>query len=165
MPSAWGHTRLLETDWRFITQESHCFSCGSVNLMFLEMWNAFRSDAVDPLSLPEVLYAPSSFTAKGYVQPFSDSPLDDEPLGENVYIEILSQARDYVYIFTPYLIIDNELQSALMAVAAYRDVEYGAILYGGDDVSKEKWDSRNWRDRGDIRVGLTELAKEILLVL
>ena len=31
MPSAWGHTRLLETDWRFITQESHCFSCGSVN--------------------------------------------------------------------------------------------------------------------------------------
>ena len=30
MPSAWGHTRLLETDWRFITQESHCFSCGSV---------------------------------------------------------------------------------------------------------------------------------------
>lgn len=56
-------------------------------------------------------------------------------------------------------------QSALMAVAAYREVEYGAILYGGDDVSKEKWDSRNWRDRGDIRVGLTELAKEILLVL
>ena len=30
MPSAWGHTRLLETDWRLITQESHCFSCGSV---------------------------------------------------------------------------------------------------------------------------------------
>ncbi len=56
-------------------------------------------------------------------------------------------------------------QSALMAVAAYREVDYGAILYGGDDVSKEKWDSRNWRDRGDIRAGLTELAKEILLVL
>ncbi len=32
MPSAWGHTRLLETDWRFITQESHCFSCGSVKV-------------------------------------------------------------------------------------------------------------------------------------
>jgi len=30
MPSAWGHTRLLETDWRLITQESYCFSCGSV---------------------------------------------------------------------------------------------------------------------------------------
>jgi len=32
MPSAWGHTRLLETDWRLITQESHCFSCGSVKI-------------------------------------------------------------------------------------------------------------------------------------
>ena len=32
MPSAWGHTRLLETDWRLITQESHCFSCGSVKV-------------------------------------------------------------------------------------------------------------------------------------
>ena len=30
MPLAWGHTRLLETDWRLITQESHCFGCGSV---------------------------------------------------------------------------------------------------------------------------------------
>ena len=35
MPSAWGHTRLLETDWRLITQESHCFSCGSVNSLKL----------------------------------------------------------------------------------------------------------------------------------
>ena len=32
MPSAWGHTRLLETDWRLITQESHCFRCGSVKI-------------------------------------------------------------------------------------------------------------------------------------
>ena len=30
MPLAWGHTRLLETDWRLITQESHLFTCGSV---------------------------------------------------------------------------------------------------------------------------------------
>ena len=36
MPSAWGHTRLLETDWRLITQESHCFSCGSVKWLHIE---------------------------------------------------------------------------------------------------------------------------------
>ena len=34
MPSAWDHTRLLETDWRLITQESHCFSCGSVKSVY-----------------------------------------------------------------------------------------------------------------------------------
>ena len=40
MPSAWGHTRLLETDWRLITQESHCFSCGSVNCgIYFLIWN------------------------------------------------------------------------------------------------------------------------------
>ena len=33
MPLAWGRTRLLETDWRLITQESHCFSCGIVNML------------------------------------------------------------------------------------------------------------------------------------
>ena len=38
MPLAWGHTRLLETDWRFITQESHCFSCGSVKFDGLNWW-------------------------------------------------------------------------------------------------------------------------------
>lgn len=37
MPSAWGHTRLLETDWRLITQESHCFSCGSVKASIVAM--------------------------------------------------------------------------------------------------------------------------------
>ncbi len=66
------------------------------------------------------------------MQPFSDSPLDDEPLGENIYIEILSQARDYVYIFTPYLIIDNELQSAL-CLAAKRGVDVRIVTPGIPD--------------------------------
>ena len=43
MPSAWGHTRLLETDWRFITQESHRFSCGSVNDPF-HLWSPAHSE-------------------------------------------------------------------------------------------------------------------------
>lgn len=104
----------------------------SFTLMFLEMWNAFRSDTVDPGTLPEVHPVERSFSQKGYVQPFSDSPLDDEPLGENIYIEILSQARDYVYIFTPYLIIDNELQSAL-CLAAKRGVDVRIVTPGIPD--------------------------------
>lgn len=50
-------------------------------------------------------------------------------MGENVYIEILSQARKYVYIFTPYLIIDNELQSAL-CLAAKRGVDVRIVTPG-----------------------------------
>ena len=56
------------------------------------------------------------------MQPYGDSPLDDEPVGENVYLEILNQAEDYVYIFTPYLIIDNEMKTALV-LAAKRGID------------------------------------------
>ena len=51
------------------------------------------------------------------MQPYADSPLDEERLAENVYLDILAQAQRYVYIFTPYLIIDNELMTALELVA------------------------------------------------
>ena len=47
MPSAWGHTRLLETDWRLITQESHCFSCGSVNSYFLSFQEGARLEIMN----------------------------------------------------------------------------------------------------------------------
>ncbi len=59
------------------------------------------------------------------------------------------------------IIVEME-QSAMIAVSEFRNVNYGAIIYGGDDVSKEKWDSRNWRDKTDIRLGLTELCLEIV---
>ena len=85
------------------------------------MWNAFKKTEEDFGA-----FRPSSCdmgkASDGIVQPYSDSPLDDENLGENVYLEILSQAEDYVYIFTPYLIIDNEMKTA-MVLAAKRGVD------------------------------------------
>ncbi|MFQ9892487.1 MAG: cardiolipin synthase [Emergencia sp.] len=90
-------------------------------VMFLTMWNAFKKTEEDFGA-----FRPSSCdmgkASDGIVQPYSDSPLDDENLGENVYLEILSQAEDYVYIFTPYLIIDNEMKTA-MVLAAKRGVD------------------------------------------
>ena len=53
----------------------------------------------------------------GYVQPYADSPLDEETVGENVYLNIIQKAKEYVYINTPYLIIDNELVTALTLAA------------------------------------------------
>ncbi|MGL5354449.1 MAG: phospholipase D-like domain-containing protein, partial [Clostridium sp.] len=53
----------------------------------------------------------------GFVQPFGDSPLDDDIVGETVYINMINKAKDYVYITTPYLIIDNELMTALISAA------------------------------------------------
>lgn len=59
------------------------------------------------------------------------------------------------------LMVEME-QAALLAVSAFRGVSYGAILYGGDDVSKDTWDNRGWRDRKDIRYGLAKITADIL---
>ncbi len=53
----------------------------------------------------------------GYVQPYSDNPLDFEPVGENVYLGMISAARDYIWIATPYLIIDEQMEQALIRSA------------------------------------------------
>ena len=41
------------------------------------------------------------FEVDGYVTPYGDSPLDDENVGENVYLNMINQAYDYLYITTP----------------------------------------------------------------
>ena len=99
---------------------------------FLNLWNAFRKTDED--------YAPflraASYRAKEHapilVQPYFDSPLDNENVGENVYLDILAQAERYVYIFTPYLVIDAELQTALCN-AAKRGVDVRIVTPGIPD--------------------------------
>ena len=43
--------------------------------------------------------------ASGYVQPYADSPLDGEPVGENVYLNLIKTAKKRLYVATPYLIL------------------------------------------------------------
>jgi len=51
--------------------------------------------------------------------------------------------------------------AAFFAVAQFRDVVLGQILYGGDDLSGDEWDSRQWHSREDIRANLVDLALRI----
>lgn len=55
--------------------------------------------------------------------------------------------------------------SAFCAVAEFRNVIFGQILYGGDDVSCDEWDSRCWTDRTDIREAIFRLAVEACISL
>ena len=57
------------------------------------------------------------YRGNGFVQPYTDSPLDHENIGENIYMNIINRSKRYVYIFTPYLIIDNEMIVALSNAA------------------------------------------------
>jgi uridine phosphorylase len=59
-----------------------------------------------------------------------------------------------------------EMEAAgLMAVAAFRDVAFGQILYAGDDLSGDRWDNRGWQSRAEIRHQLFWLAADACLNL
>ena len=91
----------------------------NMTAMFLHMWNVITNNREDH-SLEEYLphvWHPEAFEGDGYIQPFCDSPLDNETVGENVYLNIINRAKRYVYICTPYLVIDNEMMTALCLAA------------------------------------------------
>ena len=91
----------------------------NMTAMFLYMWGIVtRTDtSLDFGNYVPHRWHPNEFPGSGYVQPFCDSPLDDEIVGENVYLNIINRAKNYVYICTPYLIIDNEMMTALCLAA------------------------------------------------
>ncbi|WP_051539888.1 cardiolipin synthase [Ruminococcus sp. FC2018] len=100
----------------------------SFTLMFLQMWNMTEAQpGWDECSI--------SFPSKrtdGFVMPYCDNPLDDEKVGESVYMDIINRSISYIHIMTPYLILDNELENAL-TYAAKRGVEVKIILPGIPD--------------------------------
>ena len=89
----------------------------SFTTMFFNVWNAFRKDKENTenyivkkaLPVSETNSAPSN----SLIQPYDDSPLDGENVGETVYLDVINRAKDYVYIFTPYLILDDFVRAAL----------------------------------------------------
>lgn len=91
--------------------------------MFLQMWNAGEKQR----SYTPYLNTTPRPMEQGVVIPFADAPMDDENVGEMVYLNILNQAKDYVYIMTPYLILDNEMVTALQ-FAAKRGVDVRIVL-------------------------------------
>jgi cardiolipin synthase len=102
----------------------------SLTCMFLEMWNVIDNTDKDYGSyLPKYDFKASD---KGYVAPYADCPLDGEAVGENVYMNIVKNAKRYVYFTTPYLIITDEMQREL-SQAAKRGVDVRIITPGIPD--------------------------------
>ncbi|MCL2702103.1 MAG: cardiolipin synthase [Defluviitaleaceae bacterium] len=95
----------------------------SFTLMFIETWNTVCKvdERINDYEALNKTWngAPGN---DGLVLPYSDSPLNDERLGENIYIDILNQSKRYVYIFTPYLIAGEKMVYALQ-MAAKRGVD------------------------------------------
>lgn len=102
----------------------------SLTAMFLEMWNAMRETDTDYGKY----LVKSGYQAreKGFVNPYADSPLDGEYVGENVYLNMIKHAKHYFYVSTPYLIISDEMSREL-CMAAQRGVDVRVITPGVPD--------------------------------
>lgn len=87
---------------------------------FLELWNFSlkKKPQVAPLAFPVYNNAPALIAPDGYVQTFTDNPIQKLALGQRVYIDIITKAKKYIYMTTPYLIIDFEMMMALKTACA-----------------------------------------------
>ncbi len=97
--------------------------------MFLQMWNL---EEKNPLFTEDRGFYEAPADSSGFVMPYYEDPLDKEHVGRQVYIDILARAKRYVYIMTPYLILDGEFESALK-YASKRGIEVILLLPGIPD--------------------------------
>ena len=102
--------------WKDVSVNVEGKAAWSFTLMFLQMWEVTTASKEDYMQ-----YFPGAnkFYEKtdGFVIPYADSPMDTENVGENVYKHILNNAKDFVYICTPYLIVGDNMMSALCLAA------------------------------------------------
>lgn len=100
--------------------------------IFLEMWNAIRATDKDDREFEGYFREHAEGPADGFVQPYADSPLDEEQVGESVYMSIANGASDYLYFVTPYLILTDEMSRAI-TLAAERGVDVRIVTPGIPD--------------------------------
>jgi cardiolipin synthase len=107
----------------------------SFTVMFFELWNIASMDpkrsqklqANPDIYVDEALKYKAEINAdispeSGFILPFSDTPIDDEYIAESAFLDLINMATRYIYICTPYLVIDNEMIKSLI-FAAKRGVD------------------------------------------
>lgn len=85
----------------------------SLTNMFLNMWHYLtQKNKIFNSPQPKIISL-----EKGLVMPFSDNPVNENRLNHAIYLKIINCAKKYVYIQTPYLILDEILTNALINCA------------------------------------------------
>lgn len=142
---------------------------------------------VDDLALGHVMVVTSALRDEGtslhYVAP--GRVIDADPLGVSVLEETLRSldvpyflgrtwTTDAIFRETRGRIerrlaegcsvVDME-SSAFIAVARYRGLRFAQLLYAGDSLAGQEWDSRHWVGAGEIRLRLFEVAARAAIAL
>lgn len=106
----------------------------SFTLMFFQMWEIGEKISANYKDFAPNQYHEGEFESDGYVIPYGDSPLDNEEVGKMIYLDIINKAKDYIYFTAPYLILDEELTTAL-SYAAKSGIDVRIVVPGISD----KW--------------------------
>ncbi len=86
----------------------------SFTKLFLNMWKHLSNEPINENKLKQ----PAILSLKnGLVLPFGDSPINKNRLNSTIYLKIITSAKKYVYIQTPYLIMDEQLTNAIVCAA------------------------------------------------
>lgn len=107
----------INADGRSSVWKDMCVKVGgeaafSFTIMFLKLWAHVNKETVNIEAFkPEAKESPS--LNDGYLIAYDDIPLDNYQTGECVYLDVINKAEKYVYITTPYLILDHEMVVAL----------------------------------------------------
>ena len=99
-------------------------------VMFLSMWDYIKEENEDYAKYKSPLSSETS--SDGFVIPYSDSPWDSEAVGETIYLNLINKANKYIFITTPYLVLDSEMITSL-TIAAKRGVDVHIITPGIPD--------------------------------
>lgn len=121
--------------WKDVAIRSYGDGVATFTRLFLESWNYQANKPmpeenryIEASALYGLLRTEGDrIVEDGFVIPYADNPLDGERMGEQVYLDILQTASDYVYIMTPYLILDETMVNAL-TYAAKRGIDVRIIL-------------------------------------
>lgn len=85
-------------------------------VMFLSQWDTSTGQLEDVAALrPAYPYRLAG--GEGFVQPFCDTPLDNEDISECTLLTLFQRAVKSIYIMTPYLILDDKISAALLTAA------------------------------------------------
>ena len=93
--------------------------------LFLQNWNINSKNHAEDLAFLQANY--QKYEASGLTIPYGDDFYNNKDIAENIYLYIINNAKKYLNITTPYLLIDNQMQEALL-FAAERGVEVSIIL-------------------------------------
>lgn len=100
--------------WKDVAVQFEGEAVYSLSLMFLQFYDHVSKEISD---YSWYYGNPKKYENVGYVQNFSDSPTDEEPVSQFTHLNLINSASSYIYIMTPYLVIGYEIMIALVNAA------------------------------------------------